>query len=145
MRDDRDTLLAIVEAAVAYVSVERRHDALTLDMPLATWQESLANKAKARLALGAAVDRWQARQEGESWTTTKCAKHNLHPVIETLARGRHETYRRWLQEHHPEVFTEQRHTVYGTPERAYWHHGYMMAIRDLLAWVPDEQDGGNDA
>ena len=27
---------------------------------------------------------------------------------------------------------EQRHTEEGSIERAYWHHGYAMALRDTL-------------
>ena len=43
--------------------------------------------------------------------------------------------REWLETHHPETFTEQKHTQEGTSERAYWHHGYMMALRDSLAML----------
>ena len=38
----------------------------------------------------------------------------------------------WLLENHPECGSDQRHLDEGTPERAYWHHGYMMACRDIL-------------
>ena len=38
----------------------------------------------------------------------------------------------WLSEVAPEAKSEQRHTLEGTPERAYWHYGYMMALRDVL-------------
>jgi hypothetical protein len=30
------------------------------------------------------------------------------------------------------LLNEQRHCEEGTPERAYWHHGYLMALRDVL-------------
>lgn len=39
----------------------------------------------------------------------------------------------WLQEEHPEVFVDQKHTIANTVERAYWHYGYMMAINDLTS------------
>jgi hypothetical protein len=38
----------------------------------------------------------------------------------------------WLDTAHPEVFSEQLHVREGTSERAYWHHGYAMALADLL-------------
>ncbi len=38
----------------------------------------------------------------------------------------------WLNREHPEVFEEQLHIRSGTSERAYWHHGYMMALADVL-------------
>lgn len=33
-------------------------------------------------------------------------------------------------------FTEQRHLDPGTVECAYWHHGYLMALRDVLNLSP---------
>jgi len=40
--------------------------------------------------------------------------------------------REWLKDLHPETFKEQKHLDRGSPERAYWHHGYMMAIGDIF-------------
>lgn len=40
--------------------------------------------------------------------------------------------REWLKDEHPETFKEQKHIEHGTSERAYWHHGYMMAIGDIF-------------
>ena len=37
----------------------------------------------------------------------------------------------WLKENHPEVATEQKHLDAGSSERAYWHHGYLMALKDV--------------
>ncbi len=48
--------------------------------------------------------------------------------------------RAWLRVHHPEVFKEQKHLDTGSPERAYWHHGYMAALADLLRRVESEND-----
>ncbi len=31
------------------------------------------------------------------------------------------------------VVTEQRHLVDGTNERNYWHHGHLVAVRDVPA------------
>ena len=36
----------------------------------------------------------------------------------------------WLEEHAPEI-DKQRHLDEGSRERAYWHYGYLMALRDL--------------
>lgn len=51
--------------------------------------------------------------------------------------------RRWLSENAPECFDEQLHVVKGTPERAYWHYGYMVALRDLRALLFDRPDAQN--
>ena len=49
----------------------------------------------------------------------------------------------YLREQHPECFKEQRHTDKGTQERVYWHYGYLIAIRDILALFngPDTPNG----
>lgn len=49
-----------------------------------------------------------------------------------IKRRADDTYA-WLKENHPECQKEQAHLVEGTPERAYWHFGYYMALRDVLA------------
>ena len=38
----------------------------------------------------------------------------------------------WLKLNAPYVFGEQKHLDEKTPERAYWHYGYMVACRDIL-------------
>ena len=38
----------------------------------------------------------------------------------------------WLMENAPEVFEEQKHLDEGTPERAYWHYGRAVALRDAI-------------
>ena len=38
----------------------------------------------------------------------------------------------WLKDEAPQCSIEQRHLDAGTAERAYWHHGYMLAVRDTL-------------
>lgn len=48
-------------------------------------------------------------------------------------RRRYEETRDWLEDNAPECFDEQRHLDDGSKERAYWHYGYMMALRDVLA------------
>ena len=39
----------------------------------------------------------------------------------------------WLAEHAPECCEGQRHLDDGADERAYWHYGYLVALRDVLA------------
>jgi hypothetical protein len=43
-----------------------------------------------------------------------------------------EGLRDWLKENAPECCEEQRHLDAGTPERVYWHYGYLCALRDVL-------------
>jgi hypothetical protein len=43
----------------------------------------------------------------------------------------------WLQENAPASLSEQRHLDEGTQERAYWHFGYMSALRDVLRFLTD--------
>lgn len=46
----------------------------------------------------------------------------------------------WLEKHHPYVIKEQRHIVEGTPERVYWHYGYLVALRDVQDLMDAELD-----
>jgi hypothetical protein len=39
----------------------------------------------------------------------------------------------WLQRECPECSDEQKHLDEGTTERAYWHYGYAVALKDVLA------------
>ena len=45
---------------------------------------------------------------------------------------------RWLAECAPDCQDTQKHLDPGTPEQAYWHYGYVCAIRDILAIVDPE-------
>jgi hypothetical protein len=38
----------------------------------------------------------------------------------------------WLKREDPGCFSQQRHLREGTPERVYWHYGYLTAVRDTL-------------
>jgi len=44
----------------------------------------------------------------------------------------------WLAEHAPYCEASQKHLDQGTVEQAYWHYGYVCAIRDILAIVDAE-------
>ncbi len=39
---------------------------------------------------------------------------------------------KWLDEQKFAVKVEQAHLRDGTKERAYWHYGYMVALKDVL-------------
>ncbi len=43
--------------------------------------------------------------------------------------------RDWLAENAPYATADQRHLDANTPERAYWHYGYMTALRDVVRMV----------
>ena len=47
-----------------------------------------------------------------------------------LLRDREADIRGWLSEIGASCHENQHHLDAGTPEREYWHHGYMMAIKD---------------
>ncbi len=53
------------------------------------------------------------------------------PEIEQI-EDRIKGIREWLKKEAPECFVVQKHTEEGTQERIYWHHGYMMGLRDAL-------------
>jgi len=38
----------------------------------------------------------------------------------------------WLKENAPECDIEQKHLDANTPERIYWHYGYLCALRDSV-------------
>ena len=48
--------------------------------------------------------------------------------FETRAKGIGE----WLADNSPYVFADQKHLDADTPERAYWHYGYRVALLDVL-------------
>jgi hypothetical protein len=45
----------------------------------------------------------------------------------------------WLKEKAPESFVEQKHAEEDTQERIYWHHGYMMGLRDALRLLAGDE------
>ena len=46
-------------------------------------------------------------------------------------RQRIECQEIWLRANAPQVVAEQKHLDENTTERAYWHYGYMVALRDI--------------
>ncbi len=59
-------------------------------------------------------------------------KQNKNEAVLDLLRNREQGLRGWLAENAPQCSARQAHLDNGTSEQAYWHHGYMMAIRDVL-------------
>jgi hypothetical protein len=53
----------------------------------------------------------------------------------TMLRQRRDNIREWLEEEAPYTDVDQRHLDAHTPERAYWHHGYQAALRDIMAML----------
>jgi hypothetical protein len=46
---------------------------------------------------------------------------------------------KWIKKNAPECPVEQKHLDEGTRERAYWHYGYMVGLRDMLRFLTDAQ------
>jgi hypothetical protein len=55
----------------------------------------------------------------------------LSDVADALQK-RADTIDAWLSETGSSCKVDQRHCEEGTVERAYWHYGYMVALRDAL-------------
>jgi hypothetical protein len=50
-----------------------------------------------------------------------------------ILRSRADKLEEWLEENHPECKELQEHLDLETPERAYWHYGYMAALNDVIS------------
>lgn len=44
----------------------------------------------------------------------------------------------WLLKHAPDIADEQKHLDDGSPERAYWHYGYLAALKDAIRLLDRE-------
>lgn len=55
------------------------------------------------------------------------AERNLALLVE-----RRDNIRDWLLQQGELADIEQRHLDPGSPEQAYWHHGYQAALDDML-------------
>jgi hypothetical protein len=45
----------------------------------------------------------------------------------------------WLEGYAPDSLIEKKHLAEGSSERAYWHYGYMVAVRDVLRFLTDSE------
>jgi hypothetical protein len=52
-----------------------------------------------------------------------------------ILKKRADLLEQWLEDNHPECKKLQEHLDLNTPERAYWHYGYMAALNDVVAYV----------
>lgn len=50
-----------------------------------------------------------------------------------LLEKRRDGITEWLKETAPECGREQKHLDEGTEARTYWHYGYLVAVKDVLA------------
>jgi hypothetical protein len=46
----------------------------------------------------------------------------------------------WLSTNCPRCMREQTHLDFGTRERAYWHYGYLVALRDVRDLLAGRKD-----
>jgi hypothetical protein len=67
------------------------------------------------------------------------------PATSQLLEHRIAQLGNWLDDESPFARFDQRHLDPGTPEQAYWHLGYMMALQDALALIQGEGDGAETA
>ena len=63
--------------------------------------------------------------------------------VGSALRSRIKSLEAWLERKHPECAKEQKHLNEGTVERAYWHYGYMAALRDALKLLDESHDDLN--
>ncbi len=61
-----------------------------------------------------------------------------------IIQKRAEMLEKWLAENHPECVELQEHLDMETPERAYWHYGYMAALNDVVALLNRNLLGRNN-
>jgi hypothetical protein len=50
----------------------------------------------------------------------------------TRLQTRRDDIREWLDEQAPFAAEQQKHLDAGSPEQAYWHHGYQAALDDVI-------------
>lgn len=58
-------------------------------------------------------------------------------LVKALAH-QHKAMDEWLQNRAPETFEKQAHLDEGSPERAYWHHGYRAALGDIIEFISSQ-------
>lgn len=52
--------------------------------------------------------------------------------LQQVIRDKAAALTEWLKTHEPDCDSEQAHLKEDSRERAYWHHGYLTALRDTL-------------
>lgn len=56
--------------------------------------------------------------------------------LRDVLQERYDFTMNFLKNEHPKIFEEQKHLDKGSVERAYWHYGYAMCLRDVLNQLP---------
>jgi hypothetical protein len=79
------------------------------------------------------MDKRQENREGPNGQDCIATPENLS--LADLLHRREKGLSEWLKDNAPECGKEQRHLNEGSIERIYWHYGYMVAIRDVLAQI----------
>ena len=76
-----------------------------------------------------------------SRTFTKLRLPSEGRSLEDSLDERIEALARWLADNAPHLDKEQAHLDADTRERAYWHHGYLCALRDTREFLKRQLRG----
>ena len=76
---------------------------------------------------GIAVNAGMITPETEAEASAEAASRPLEEALDDRIRSITD----WLREAAPDIGDEQRHLDEGGAEAAYWHYGYLMALRDV--------------
>lgn len=60
--------------------------------------------------------------------------------VARLTQRKMEEVKNWVELNAPECRIEQKHLDNGTAERAYWHHGYLSALQDVLRFISSAEN-----
>jgi hypothetical protein len=60
--------------------------------------------------------------------------------VSLVTRRKMEEVKEWVALNAPECRVEQKHLDEGTAERAYWHHGYLSALQDVLRFISSSEN-----
>ena len=80
-----------------------------------------------------------AGMDSSSTTTAPAFAEPLATVVERRAAG----ITTWLTENAPDTFEQHEHLQAGTPEQAYWHYGYLAALRDVQNYLERREANRN--
>lgn len=67
-------------------------------------------------------------------------RQNPRPLLADTLDRRIVELRAWLQENAPDTVERQIHLDANTSERAYWHHGYLVALLDMRELLKGRKD-----
>ncbi|WP_020696485.1 hypothetical protein [Reyranella massiliensis] len=67
-------------------------------------------------------------------------RHNPRQSLAESIDRRIAELRAWLEENAPDTTEMQSHLDANTSERAYWHHGYLVALIDMRDLLRERKD-----